>query len=437
MKWRRCLLMCVALYGLASVAQRPIVRAHLEPAKGVMVGQPVHLIITVLVPNFFTGAVDLPEFELENAIIVMPQDRTEHSSEQVGGVTYAGITQTYTIYPQQPGEFRLPPAQITVPYAENPPKTTVAHLSLPSLVFDADVPAAAKGLDYFLPTTSLTVQQRWSSPLKGLRAGDTIERTVVVTAARTQAMLIPPLPFAAPDGIRVYPEQPDVHDQKTDRGDFVYGRRTQSAKYLIEKPGDYMLPAVQLKWWNITAGRMATASLPAVHFTATANPGYVPELPPEAEATPAAAPLHVSFWSRYKIWFTLIAPVVLGLLAFAWLCWRYLPPLLRQLKRWNKRRQHSEPAYFRRLERACRDHHAMETYTALLSWLQVAHPGTSLEDFLRQAPDPRLRAEVERLGESLFGSQTAGEWRGLRCSRPCATMEESRCHKLALTPCLR
>jgi hypothetical protein len=384
----------------------------LEPAKGVLVGQPVHLVVTVLVPNFFTGGVELPEFELEDAIVVLPQDRPQHSSEEVGDVTYAGITQTYTIYPQQPGKFRLPPAQITVPYAANPPKTTVAHLSLPGLSFDADVPAAAKGLDYFLPTTSLTMQQRWTSPLKNLRAGDALERTIVVTAARTQAMLIPPLPLAAPDGIRTYPEQPDVHDQKTPRGDFVFGRRTQAAKYFIEKPGDYTLPAIEVRWWNLTSHQMVTASLPEVHFSAAPNPDYVPELPPEAEpvATPALA--HVSFWSRYRTWFTLVAPCVVGLLALAWLCRRYLPPLLNRLKRWKERHRQSEPAYFRRLQRACRHHHAMQTYTALLSWLQIAHPSTSLGGFLRKAADLELSSEVGRLGQALFDSRTAPEWSG-------------------------
>src|SRR5579862_1977331 len=123
----------------------------------------------------------------------------------------------------------------------------MANVALPALSFHADVPAAARDLDYFLPTTSLTIQQKWSSPLKNLRVGDSIERTVTVTATKMQAMLIPPLPLDAPSGIRVYPEEPAVHDQKTARGDFIYGRRTQSAKYFLSKAGDYTLPPIELK----------------------------------------------------------------------------------------------------------------------------------------------------------------------------------------------
>jgi hypothetical protein len=138
--------------------------------------------------------------------------------------------------------------------------------------------------------------------LKNLRAGDTVERTITITAAMTQAMLIPPLPFAAPDGIRVYPEEPSVQDQKTERGVFVSGRRMQSAKYFIQKAGDYTLPAIELKWWNLSTKRMETAILPAVHFTAAANTTYVGELPPEPEAATVVQQKHVSLWTRYKGW---------------------------------------------------------------------------------------------------------------------------------------
>jgi hypothetical protein len=90
----------VALSSFIAAAQTPVVRARLDPANGILVGQPVRLVISVFVPNYFTGSPDFPDFELENAIVVLPQDRPQNSSEQIGGVTYAGITETYTIYPQ-------------------------------------------------------------------------------------------------------------------------------------------------------------------------------------------------------------------------------------------------------------------------------------------------------------------------------------------------
>ena len=165
------------------------------------------------------------KFEMENAIVVLPQDRPAHSNTQIGKVTYFGITQTYVIYPQQAGDFHVPAVRFSVPYAIAPPKSTTAEVTLPALHFHADVPAAARDLPYFLPTTRLTVTQHWSRPLKGLHTGDTVERIITVTAAKMQAMLIPPLTLEQPDGIRIYNGEPRVDDHKTPRGDFAYGQR--------------------------------------------------------------------------------------------------------------------------------------------------------------------------------------------------------------------
>jgi hypothetical protein len=174
MRWIFLALLTV-LRALDVAAQTPVVRAQLQPAEDILVGQPVRLVVSVFVPNYFTGSPDFPEFEIPNAIVVLPQDRPQNTNEQIGGLTYAGITETYIIYPQQPGDFQLPLAQITISYASSPPKSTVAHVSLPALAFHADIPAAAKNLDYFLPTTRLTIDQKWSPALKNIRAGDSIE----------------------------------------------------------------------------------------------------------------------------------------------------------------------------------------------------------------------------------------------------------------------
>jgi hypothetical protein len=405
-------------FTLTGAAQNLVVRARLEPAKNILVGQPVRLVVSVYVPNYFTGTPDFPEFEIENAIVVLPQDRPENSNTQIGGVTYAGITETYVIYTQQAGVFHLPSAQIAVPYAAAPPKTTTGHVALPALSFRADVPAAAKDLDYFLPTINLTIQQKWSAPLKNLRAGDSIERTITVTATKMQAMLIPPLPLDAPTGIRVYPEEPAVQDQKTDRGDFVYGRRTQSAKYFISKAGDYTLPPIELKWWNIASNRLVIATLPAVLITAASNPNSIAELPPEPEPTLAAPVRKISFWRRYRSKILLTASLCITALVLAWVSWRFLPLIYSNLQAWRERLRHSEAAYLRQLRRACSHNDATQSYVWLLKWLAVAHPRTSLQQVLDDEDNPALSSAVNDLGIALFArNNEAGQWSGKKLSR--------------------
>ncbi|HTF70421.1 MAG TPA: BatD family protein [Edaphobacter sp.] len=400
----------LALSPLIAEAQAPVVRAHLQPTSNIMVGQPVRLVVSVFVPNYFSGSPEFPEFELENAIVVLPQDRPENSNAQIDGVSYAGITQIYVIYPQQAGDFRLPPVQMTVPYALAPPKSTIAHPSLPALSFHADVPAVAKELPYFLPTRSLTITQRWSRPLKGLRAGDSFERTITVTAAKMQSMLIPPLSLFQPDGVRIYTEQPITHDQKTDRGDFIYGQRVQSAKYLIQKAGDYTLPPIELKWWNLATHRLVTATLPETKFSATANPDYVTELPPPSEPTVDASVEKISLWRRYRSKVRLGFELIVGALAFAVLVW-FLRPVYIRLAMWWKKRKISEATYFGTVIHAAQSNDAKQTYAALVRWSSVVWPAVPLQEAVESSGDAALRSEVDRLAEAVYSNRTS-TWAG-------------------------
>jgi hypothetical protein len=407
-----------------SDAQAPLVHARLEPAAGITVGQPVRLVVEVLVPNYFTGSPDFPEFEIENAIVVLPQERAQNANERINGMTYAGIIQTYTLYPQQPGDFQVPPAQIGVTYASRPPKSATARVSIPSLKFRADLPAAAQGLDYFLPTTQLTMQQKWSGPLDKVRAGDTITRTITVSASKVQAMLIPPLPAEAPDGLRVYPAQPIVQDLKTNRGDFVAGRRIESTKYLIQKEGEFTLPAIELKWWNLSTKRLQTAVLPPVHFVASPNPGVATELPPEAEPVVVPQPEPVSFWKRYKAWIELGISLALGILFLLWLAVRYIPKIYGGVQAWRERVKHSEPQYFRNLMQACQRNHACEAYSRLLEWLRLWRPGVSVPEFADESKDPELAAQIDELGGAIYANRDKpAAWKGadlalaLKCVR--------------------
>jgi hypothetical protein len=406
----------VLAFTLASVAvsasaQVPLLRARFEPTENIIVGQAVHLVAEVLVPNYFTGSPDFPTFEVENAIVVLSEDTPQNFNETVGGRTYAGIRRTYLLYPQQAGEFRLPPAQFTVPYANAPPKSTEAHLALPALKFRASVPAAAQGLGYFLPTTRLTMQQKWNAPLNKLRVGDTVERTIEIAAVKMQGMFLPPLTMDAPQGIKVYIEEPHVQDQKTVRGEFVLGRRVQSAKYFLEKEGDYTLPAIELKWWNVATNRLVSASLPAAHMAVAPNPGYVVELPPEAEAATVAKAEPASHRKLYRS-ITTVALWALAVLGLVWMAYRYVPKVKRILDTKRTQYAQSEGAYFRSLIRACRRNDALGSYRWLLRWL--AHPGSenTLDRFLYQSNDEELTRQVEALTSTLFSTPADRTWSG-------------------------
>lgn len=409
---RKFILFLALSFALTVHAQSaPIIRAKLLPSSDVLVGQPLRLQVELLVPNYFTGAPTFPQFELDGAIVTLSEDRPEHFNEQISGTTFAGIRRFYLIYPEQPSKFRVPSVEISVPYASAPPATTLATLHLPPLTFRAALPPGARNLDYFLPTSRLALQQKWSGPLNHLHVGDSVSRTIVITTEKMQAMLIPPLQLIAPDGVHVYPKQPALDDQKTVNGVFTQGVRTERASYLFTKPGEYLLPEIAITWWNLATQKPVTSTLPSTTLHIADSNAYVSELPPQQE-TPAPVVSPQRNWRHYLPVFTASAIALVILVIFAWLVHRWRPPLLARYRAFVDRRRDSEPAHWRRFKQACHRNDASQSYALLLAWLRRSRGAITLNEFQRQAADPQFSQQISLLSQLLFAFAPTAPWNG-------------------------
>ena len=75
----------IALVALPLAAQeepQPFARARLKPGPRVTVGQPVTVVVDVLVPNWFTGAPWFPSLDVADAIAVY-EDRGTNFTERI------------------------------------------------------------------------------------------------------------------------------------------------------------------------------------------------------------------------------------------------------------------------------------------------------------------------------------------------------------------
>jgi len=299
----------------ASIADaQPVVRVNVRPAGRHLVGQQVQIDVQVLVPNFFMSAPQFPTIDIPGAVVTMPDESGLNLSERVKGESYAGLQKTYVFVAQAAGKYTLPPAAITFRYALEPGKPTDASVNLPPTVIEVEWPAGAAppadGSSRL--TTRLTIDQQLDRDPMMLHVGEALTRTLVTTAPRTQAMFIPPPEFAAPDGVRIYRKDPVLADEQKDRVGLVAGHRTDRAVYTFDKPGTYVLPAIDLPWFNTQTNKEEGARADAVNVTviaAAASAAIAPEPPP--------APVTEEPTSRDKlpILATLAAIVVL---AIAW-----------------------------------------------------------------------------------------------------------------------
>jgi hypothetical protein len=412
-----------------------VIRASVAAPSPIVVGETVRVNVTVLVPNYFTGEPEFPPLNLDNAIVVLPEERPEHSNENINGESYAGITKAYLIYPQQPGSFKLPHAQIVVKYAVQPPKSAEVRIPLPDLSFEAVIPPEAAGLDYFLPTASLMMAQKFDRPIKDLKVGDTLTRTVTITASKLKAMMIPPTRFEAADGIVIYPKQPAVDDITSKQGEFVQGRRVDTATYLIRKEGSYTLPEIQIQWWDLAGRKVRTARLPAIHLTAAPNPAYIPELPPEPEPVAATVQPKVNPIKKYLRLAEIAGIVLVSFAVLAWAWFRFGARIFHQWMESRRAYRNSEAALFAQLRTASRASNAETAYTSLLAWLRRFRPGVALGQFLANSADAELTQEVETLASQLYGGGTSA-WSGKRMDQALQRVRSRRQYELSARPAL-
>jgi hypothetical protein len=401
---------------LAALAQSPtpLARTRLEPSETVTVGQPISVVVEVLVPSYFMGAPVFPDIDVRNALVVF-EPRGTNFTERIGSTTFAAQSRRYNIYPQREGTYEIAEIDVRVRYFDGGP--TDASVSPPVVRFRATIPAGAEGLDPFIATTRLTLEERFDHKPAEIRVGDAFTRTVTVTVTDALAMVIPPLEIEPIPGLAIYPEPPSVSDAGGERGAAIVGTRIDSATYVAQETGQYLLPEVAIEWWDVRNARRVRAAAPAIEFEVlaaeTTEAGIA--LPPEEVEDETEADTSVSRVSVLTL-ARRYGPRVGLALALGWLFVHLVRRVTPSLEKARYEHEHSESAYFARFRDAALSGEPRAAASALMAWLDRRNEGTRtalFRDFAEAAGDPKLDREAERLDGILYGDgRDRSEWTG-------------------------
>ena len=228
------------------------------------------------------------------------------------------------------------------------------------------------------------MDQKWSpGPTSNFRAGGAITRVITRRTDGVPALGMAEFRFAAPDGVRVYADPPDVNDKITRSG--VDGIRTDKATYVFERPGRYTLPALSQPWWDLGASQARSAPLPGTTVVV-------------GEAVSAAP----GGWAALRDGRWLLAALA-GLAGLVLLA--VVGPRAANVLRRRRDLFRASPAFARtRLLETARGGDPAATWRALGLWLGRLPPAA--RDAVEKAPD--LRPLRESLSRALFGEQ--GHW---------------------------
>lgn len=280
-------LLLILFLGIAARAQEPKVRASIEAKGDCWVGQRVTLVVELLAPGYFAGA---PSFDLPNApglLIIPPTGHPVVSSETIGETSYTAQRHELSVFARRGGEQHIPAFTVRFSFKRTPLDQTAvaATVKTTPVTFSVKVPPGAEKLGGVISARGLTAVEAWKPEPGPAKAGAAFTRTMTFTAPDVPAMAFPPFPVSQVDGLGIYRKPPEVLD-RDDRGTLT-GQRREMITYVCQRPGEFVIPAARLTWFDLDTKQLQTIDFPARKLTVAVNPALASAAASSATVKPS------------------------------------------------------------------------------------------------------------------------------------------------------
>ena len=351
---------------------------------------------------------------------------TPYQAERAGE-RYRVLERNYAIFPERSGELVIPAMELSGRLVERrasgvwQPQVRGRRIRATSDEIRLQIepkPAGFTGAEW-QPARQLNLSQQVSSA-DALRVGEPVTRTVLVDAVGLEENMIVEPAWPELSGARIYPDQPQGITR--DDGRWVLGHKEFRYAVVPEEPGELVLPALKLVWWDTVNHVQRSAELPA-HTLQVQPSMLVPPSVPEVSlpGAPASgqdyplAPLSESgaFWRRMTLLFALLWLLTAGAV---WLLWRRVragasaePAVTRDSE--------DEADLLRELRKASEQGNRAHARSSLQRWLRVqraeAGRGNSILDFAGRLDEPGLRSSIYALDGEGFNPGEQAPWDGM------------------------
>lgn len=376
---------------------RAAVTMETEPP--LTVGGTATLHIEVLTSTWFTQPPELPTLTIPGAMVTGPTGDATLIRRTVDGVAYSGMRYAYQVNPTAAGVLRVPSLDIRaqVGQASAPLTARTDALEVQAAGPPGAGPSGAGPGGNMLAATGLQLTQQVQFSAQPPAVGDHISRVITVQAQGAQAMLIPPPASADVPGLKAYAAEPVLTQLSDDRGRFLGGQRVDRIDYVVERPGAYALPEIEIRWWDLAAKQEARAVLPAQPFEARAGAAYQTPFSVQDDLRDLGRQVQVRIPGG---WLAVAAGALAVALAF-WLgrpWWRRASARLHAAVQSRRRRWQSSEAY---AARALRRELARPDgrLDALYRWLRRGRHSATLREATAGLPSDLRQPAQDALGD--------------------------------------
>ncbi len=327
----------------------------------------MQLQIDVLGKDGWAQIADLSEVEVPGSYVRPSGNSRVRLNETIRGESYSGQRYELSIYPQRSGEQTLPPIDLNVRIqtwgAQN--ATQEVNAQTETIVFTTQLPEGSRKDLPLIVSPKFSATQTWEPDQNQFTVGDALKRTITLQATELPAMVLPPLPKQAIEGLSSYAESPQLTEEQST------ATRTESATYVFEQNATPSLPSHEFQWWNPETKQLKVITLVGRELSVTGG---------------ISAPVAQTENKQRHLKITL---TVLTVIAIA-LIWLIL----------NRRKQPStkapsESTMFKQLTLALRNEPQAYALNRLLKWLDCV--GQSPSQFFESYADTETQATAAQL----------------------------------------
>ncbi|PID44380.1 MAG: hypothetical protein CSB48_02005 [Proteobacteria bacterium] len=175
---------------------------------------------------------------------------------------YDVIERKYVIFPQKSGKLEIPALSFKgrVVDQRKRKRRYTTQRSEPASVTIKPIPTQFTGSTW-LPALAIELTENFSAPIDQIKQGDSVTRTLHLTAVGLLGSAIPDLDIGQPQGLKAYPEPPERESTRHSSG--VQSTYTESVALVAVNPGEAWLPEIRIPWWDTVNNVQREAIIPA------------------------------------------------------------------------------------------------------------------------------------------------------------------------------
>ena len=221
------------------------------------------------------------ELEMEDTVIQLIGSPNQYE-QIIEGVRYGVYEKRYVIFPQRSGPLEIPDILFRGEVTDGSSNFVFRNLNTRRVtafiegitISVNERPVAAQEFDNWLPVTNLSISEEWSTDLENLSVGDSITRTITLTADGLDGAVLPPFSPETLDGINVYQDPASIERTYVDGS--IVGTRVESSTLVPVIAGTIEIPEIVIPWWDVSSDELKEAVITAKSIQVSTIEGEIP-----------------------------------------------------------------------------------------------------------------------------------------------------------------